>query len=166
MFDARVNDQEPIRVVKENDLFEIAGKTGQTDMERIGPDSFQLRSGGQNHKVHVVRVDLESKQVTLKVNGKRAVVTLTSDLEKLLSNLGMHGSGSLKAANVKAPMPGLIHSIMVQEGQSVVKGEPLLILEAMKMENVIKSPADGLVNKIHAQKGSNVDKGAMLISFG
>lgn len=165
MFEAKVNDQEPIRVTRENGAFFLNGLEQHTEIERTGPDSFQLRSNGQNHRVHVVRVDMESKSVNLKVNGKRTTVTLTSDLERLLQKLGINSGSSSKASNVKAPMPGMIHSVMVTEGQTVSKGEPLLILEAMKMENVLKSPADGVIGKIHAQKGSNVEKGALLLTF-
>jgi biotin carboxyl carrier protein len=62
-------------------------------------------------------------------------------------------------------MPGLVLNIMAEEGQSVEKDTPLIILEAMKMENVIKSPAQGVVKKINAIKGQAVEKNAVLIEF-
>ncbi|MCL4121821.1 UNVERIFIED_CONTAM: hypothetical protein GTU68_029708 [Idotea baltica] len=62
-------------------------------------------------------------------------------------------------------MPGLIHSISIQEGESVKKGDPILILEAMKMENIIKSPGEGIVNKIHVSPQSSVEKNELLITF-
>jgi biotin carboxyl carrier protein len=62
-------------------------------------------------------------------------------------------------------MPGLVHQILISEGQIVKKGDALLILEAMKMENVIKSPADGTATKIRVSKGQNVEKNQVLIQF-
>ncbi|HNA32062.1 MAG TPA: biotin/lipoyl-binding protein, partial [Flavobacteriales bacterium] len=66
---------------------------------------------------------------------------------------------------IKAPMPGLVLKVLVKEGDAVKKNEPVLILEAMKMENVIKSPGDGTVKRIHAQEKTAVEKGQLLIGF-
>ena len=77
----------------------------------------------------------------------------------------MESVGQVGAKDVKAPMPGLILDVLVEEGQEVKKGDHLLILEAMKMENVIKSPSDGLVTGLHAIKGDSVEKGKILLSL-
>ena len=74
-------------------------------------------------------------------------------------------AGVTTLSEIKAPMPGLIHSIKVESGQKVSKGDPILLLEAMKMENLIKAPADGVIGKIHVTKGQNVEKGAVLVSL-
>jgi len=55
--------------------------------------------------------------------------------------------------------------IQVQAGQTVSKGDTLLILEAMKMENVLKAAADGVIKSIHVQKGAAVEKGALLLEL-
>jgi biotin carboxyl carrier protein len=62
-------------------------------------------------------------------------------------------------------MPGLVIDVKVTEGQTVQKGETLLILEAMKMENVLKAPADVTMKAIKVQKGENVEKNQVLIVF-
>jgi biotin carboxyl carrier protein len=62
-------------------------------------------------------------------------------------------------------MPGLVINIVVSEGDAVEKDSPLLILEAMKMENVIKSAAPGIVKRVLATKGVAVEKGSVLIEF-
>ncbi|MGB5105645.1 MAG: biotin/lipoyl-containing protein [Candidatus Zixiibacteriota bacterium] len=64
-----------------------------------------------------------------------------------------------------APMPGLVMRILKSVGDSVKKGEPLLVVEAMKMENELKSPCDGVVQDIQAVVGKAVDKGAVLVIF-
>ena len=70
-----------------------------------------------------------------------------------------------KAADLKAPMPGLVVEVSVSEGQEIKKGDKLVVLEAMKMENILKSPADGVVKKVNVKKGNTVEKNEVLILF-
>ncbi|MDV5973257.1 UNVERIFIED_CONTAM: biotin/lipoyl-binding protein [Streptococcus canis] len=74
-------------------------------------------------------------------------------------------ANSTSGLQVKAPMSGTVLSILVTEGKAVKKGEAILILEAMKMENEILAPADGLVSKIHVAANQTVDSDQVLISF-
>ena len=69
------------------------------------------------------------------------------------------------AETVKAPMPGTIMDVKVQNGQSVKKGDVLVILEAMKMENEIMAPRDGVVASVNTSKGSSVNSGDVLLSL-
>jgi biotin carboxyl carrier protein len=62
-------------------------------------------------------------------------------------------------------MPGMVLNVLVNEGQTVKKGDALLVLEAMKMENILKSPAEGTIKKITAVKGTAVEKNQILIQF-
>jgi biotin carboxyl carrier protein len=68
-------------------------------------------------------------------------------------------------SDLKAPMPGLVLQILVEPGQEIKKGDKILILEAMKMENAIKAPADAIVAQIHINPGTAVDKNQLLITF-
>lgn len=70
------------------------------------------------------------------------------------------------AGDITAPLPGSIIKILVSEGDSVKSGEPIMIMEAMKMENEISAIEDGTVTKIHVKVGDNVMQGALLISIG
>lgn len=83
----------------------------------------------------------------------------------MLKSLGMETGASLKVKDVKAPMPGMVLSVIATVGQVVEKDTPLVILEAMKMENVIKSPAAGTVRRINAIQGNAVEKNTVLIEF-
>jgi pyruvate carboxylase subunit B len=67
------------------------------------------------------------------------------------------------AADVKAPMPGLVVAIEVQEGDSVDAGQGVVVLEAMKMQNELRSPVTGTVMKVFVQQGTAVDKGQLLL---
>ena len=75
------------------------------------------------------------------------------------------GLGGESSDGLFAQMPGKISEVYVKEGQSVKKGDPLVILEAMKMENVIKSSRPGKIIKINVNVGDTVEKGKMLIDF-
>lgn len=79
------------------------------------------------------------------------------------------GSGSTskkKVQKIKADMPGKIVRLNVAEGDQVEKGQPLLVMEAMKMENEIRSPGDGVVKFIRVKEGQAVESGAELIQLG
>lgn len=79
--------------------------------------------------------------------------------------MGFDNTKRNKMLEIKAPMPGLVLNVMVEEGQEVNKGDNLLVLEAMKMENIIKSPSSGNVKKIRVNKGDKVEKNEILIQF-
>lgn len=73
-----------------------------------------------------------------------------------------HGGGS---EGVRAPMPGLILDVMAQEGSPVKAGQNVVLMEAMKMENLVAAPHDGTIHKIHVKKGDTVDEDQLLIEI-
>lgn len=74
-------------------------------------------------------------------------------------------AASRGGGDVKAVMPGLVVKLLVEQGQAVSKGTPLLVLEAMKMQNEISADADGVISKIHVQEGQAVSAGAKLVTI-
>ena len=77
----------------------------------------------------------------------------------------MANVGSAKASKLKAPMPGKVLDVLVTVGQEVVKGDGLVILEAMKMENVLKADDVGVVKSVNVSIGEAVEKNNVLIEF-
>lgn len=126
---------------------------------------WHILKEGKSYNIEILKVDKVAKQVDLKMNGKLSSVKLSDQFDALLKSLGMDTLASKKVLELKAPMPGLVLNIAVSEGDSIAKGDALLVLEAMKMENIIKSPTDGVIKKIHAVKGNAVEKNQLLISF-
>ena len=85
--------------------------------------------------------------------------------DNLLQRLGLDNINSIKLTDLKAPMPGMVLKIMVASGQEVKKGDSLLVLEAMKMENIIKSPADLTIKSVQVKITDKVEKGQVMIKF-
>lgn len=165
MYEAKVNDTFDFTVEEQPEGVLLNGELKDADIVKVNDHVFQVLYQGQSIQVFVEEVNVEEKTVHMKINGKKAVTRLTSDLDRLLKEMGLDNLAALKPSEIKAPMPGLIHSVLVEAGATVEKGDGILILEAMKMENVIKSPSDGVVKKIHVNQGASVDKGALLVSF-
>lgn len=135
------------------------------DMIALGNGLFHIRYQNQSYPAEIIKIDRETKTVDLKVRGHRYSVRLKEDVDILMEKMGMNGAASGKVNAIKAPMPGLIIDLRVQEGAEVQAGDPLLILEAMKMENIIKSPGKATVKKLKIKKGDSVEKGQVLIEF-
>lgn len=123
-----------------------------------------LRAGKSYHAEFVSAND-NTKTYTFKIAGNLYEVKIEDHYDRLIHNLGLTSHGSVKMNTVKAPMPGMVLEVLVAEGQDVQKGDPLLILEAMKMENVLKAVGEGRVKAIKVQKGTAVDKNQLLIEM-
>jgi biotin carboxyl carrier protein len=79
--------------------------------------------------------------------------------------MGLSATANNVMKELKAPMPGLIYELKVKAGDSVEKGDVLLILVAMKMENAIKAVGEGVVKQINVNLNDSVEKGQVLITF-
>ena len=135
------------------------------DILALGNGHYHFLLNHQSYQVELISVDKASKQIQLKVNGKVYQMEIRDKFDALLEKMGLGSVGKSKVLELKAPMPGLVIDIRVEVGQQVAKGDPVLLLEAMKMENIIKSPVDAVIKKIVYKKGDAVEKGAVLISF-
>lgn len=135
------------------------------DVIETGQDYFHILKDNQSYKAELIEADYDSKLLAIKVNGKIFRIKIKDRFDLLLEKLGMSAVNSSKINDIKAPMPGLILEIQVKEGEEVKKGDTIMILEAMKMENVLKSPGDGIVKNIQVKKGDSVEKNQVLIQF-
>ncbi|TAE75010.1 MAG: acetyl-CoA carboxylase biotin carboxyl carrier protein subunit [Bacteroidetes bacterium] len=127
--------------------------------------SYHILHQNQSYNVDILKANYADKVFSVKINGNIYEINAKNNLDLLLAKMGMDKLTENKTENLKAPMPGLIVEIKVTEGQNIKKGEPILILEAMKMENILKSPADATIKNIRIKKGENVEKNQILIEF-
>jgi biotin carboxyl carrier protein len=142
----------------ENDLKNL-------DAVSLDNSKFHVLKDNKPYKAEIISSDFIAKKYTVKVNNNWYEVTISDALDQLIKSMGIE-RGRTKIINaIKAPMPGLILEISVEVGQSVKENDPLLILEAMKMENSFLSPRDGVIKSIAVEKGHAVDKGQLLIEF-
>jgi len=101
--------------------------------------------------------------VSISMNGYRYDVDVYRDHHHaLLSLLTSSTSSNARTVKISAPMPGLIKSVNVADGASVLKGDVVFTLEAMKMENAIKCPLNGIVKNVSVREGVAVEKGVVL----
>lgn len=87
------------------------------------------------------------------------------NLDLLIEKMGLNSTKTKKLSVLKAPMPGLVTGIKIAAGQEVEKGTPLIILEAMKMENMISAPHQAIIKSVNVSIGQAVDKGSVLVEF-
>ncbi|MBD1262740.1 acetyl-CoA carboxylase biotin carboxyl carrier protein subunit [Maribacter polysiphoniae] len=113
----------------------------------------------------ILASDFNKKKYTVKVNTSTYETVISDDLDLLIKEMGFSLGSTKNIDVIYAPMPGLILEINVAIGQTVKEEEPLLILEAMKMENVIASPRTGTIKSISVNKGEAVVKKQLLIEF-
>jgi acetyl/propionyl-CoA carboxylase alpha subunit len=128
--------------------------------------SYLIKIGHRVMRAFVISREPGGKELTLSVGGKTLTLRVRDSADLVLEKMGIAQKAGSKVADLKSPMPGLVRQIMVQEGEQVQKGTPLMVLEAMKMENILKAQGPATVKKIEVGIGQAVEKGAMLIRLG
>ena len=128
-------------------------------------DVYHVLHNCGSYKVKMVRFDKDNKTCVIKVNNNQYVVDIEDRYDLLLDRLGIDNVNNHKVNDLKSPMPGLVLRIMVKSGDSVKKGDGLMVLEAMKMENIIKASTDGIIKYVDVKKSDTVEKNQVLIKF-
>ena len=165
MYEIKVNDNFKFELETHHSELKVNGELLAIDQIDVNSNTSHLIYKNKSYTIERVELDEQEKNAIVKVNGNLYTVSIKDQFDKLLQQLGMDSFVSNKILQVKAPMPGLVLSVLVAEGDEVRKGDSLLVLEAMKMENMIKSPSDGTIKKVEVVKGDKVDKNELLISF-
>lgn len=135
------------------------------DVIKIKNNTYHIIKDNKSYNLEVLSINKEEKLFFVKVNGDKYRFNVKDRFDELLHSLGMDNMAANKVADLKAPMPGLVLDVIVKVGDEVAKGDTLLILEAMKMENVIKSPTDGVIKSIAVNKADTVEKNQLILNF-
>jgi len=140
----------------------LNGKVYNIDFENVsGQPVYSLIVDGRSHEAYVRESD-DEWQVLLR--GRLYPARVEDEREKRLRAAAGGGVAETGEFNLKAPMPGLVVAVPVSEGQDVKKGDVLLILESMKMQNELKAPRDGKVSRIKVKVGESVEQKQALLS--
>lgn len=139
--------------------------SNELDIKEFSQGNFSVMKGADSHEIRIQNIDKEKKIVYVSINGKATSFSIKDKMDLLLEKLGFDTTKSTKMNQLKAPMPGLVIEYFVKEGDEVQAGDKLMILEAMKMENVIKATGEGKIKKLVVSKGNTVEKNQLLIEF-
>jgi biotin carboxyl carrier protein len=143
----------------------VDGELFSWDLLKVEENYFHVIHQHKNYRILILKLDRANKKVLLKINNKKYEVILQDKFDQLLEKMGMNNANGGNVISIKAPMPGLIIDLKVKDGDLVKQNDPLIVLEAMKMENVIKSPGDSVVKSVKVKKGESVEKNQILIEF-
>jgi biotin carboxyl carrier protein len=158
-----VDDKDYLVEIIDEKHISVNGKTYQVDFESVsGQPVYSLIVDGKSHESYVQQGE-DNWQVLLR--GRLYPVIVEDEREKRLRAAAGAGVAESGEFHLKAPMPGLVVTIPVAEGQEVKKGQVLLILESMKMQNELKSPRAGTIGRIRVKSGESVEQKQTLLSI-
>lgn len=154
-FKVSVNDQYSFTLSKE----EVA------ELDVTGNCRFHVLKDHQSLSGEVLHGNFEKRTYEIELNANRYQVKISDALDQLISQMGLSAVASKEINELKAPMPGMILELMVEEGQRIEQGDNLLVLEAMKMENTLTAPRDGVIKTLSIEKGDTVEKNQLLLEM-
>ncbi len=153
-------------VAVDNEEFDIEEQEiDNLDLLPTGNNYFHLLKDNQAYNIQVLHSNHMEKTASVSVNGNTYKVKISDAYDQMVKEMGLLINSLQKVNEIKAPMPGLILDIMVDVGQEIIEGTPLLVLSAMKMENIILSQGEGIIKSIEVKKDDAVEKGQLIIEM-
>lgn len=160
---ASVDDQSFEIEIRPNDQVLINGEPVQADFQSVADQPvYTLLLDGESFEALVYPSD---RGVQVLLRGRLFDFIVEDERQRRLRQSS--GGAAIQSGEyqLKAPMPGLIVAIPIEEGQEIKAGDDLIILESMKMQNELKAPRDGVVNRIRIKPGDNVDQNQVLLTL-
>jgi len=115
--------------------------------------------------IEILTVNFDTKTLKIRHNHITHELVFKNELDYVLDEMGIKRTFEAVNTDVKAPMPGKVLSVVVNEGDEVKKGDAILILEAMKMENVLKAEGDCVIKKVLVNMQESVEKNQVLVEL-
>ena len=151
-----IGEQEFEVEILDDSQVSVDGVVYHVDFESVsGQPVYTMLVDGKSYEAHILQ-DEDEWQVLLR--GTLYTAQVEDERERRLRGAMGAGEGDAGEYILKAPMPGLVIQVPVEEGQEVKKGDVLLILESMKMQNELKSPRDGKVLRVQVAEGDSVEQ--------
>lgn len=151
--------------VNEEELQFNSSDVDTLDSIKVNAKNLHVLDNNSAFEVEVVHSDFLNKMMSLSINGNIYDIKLEDEYDQQVKKMGLLAVTTQKLNEVKAPMPGLIVDVMVEVGQEIVEGTPLLVLSAMKMENIILAQGEGIIKSIEIKKDDAVEKGQVIIKM-
>ncbi len=165
MLQLTVNDKNTYSISSDDNGTLVNGVAVQPDISVQPNGLVSILHNGKSYTGTIEGIDHANKEVSVKINGQSYKATIQEPIDLLLNNMGLDLKANKKAEPVKAPMPGLVLKILVTAGQQINKGDGLVILEAMKMENILKASGPATVKAVKVTERTAVEKGTVLIEL-
>ena len=165
MYQLKINNEYTYDLDKNSDGLLINGDKVVPDIKQLNVSSWHVINNLRSYNAEVISFNQTEKTAEIKVNNTIYSITAKDQFDILLDKLGLSALNAAKVSEIKAPMPGLVLKVFVNEGAEIKKGDNLFILEAMKMENIIKAPADVIVKTVRIKPGDKVETGQILMLF-
>ena len=160
---ASVDDQSFEIEIRPNDQLLIDGTAVQADFQSVGDQPvYTLLLNGQSFEALVYPSE---RGVQVLLRGRLFDFIVEDERQRRLRQSSGGAAVQSGEYQLKAPMPGLIVSVPVEEGQEIQSGDDLIILESMKMQNELKAPRDGTVSRVRVKAGDNVDQNQVLLTL-
>jgi len=142
----------------------LNGKPVTWDLKRVGDSNwYSLIVDGRSHALEITR---DGSRYVVRMGGVEIPVEVEDERQRLLRTLARADERAGEVTLVRAPMPGLVAKVEVSAGQQVQRGDGLVIVEAMKMENELRAPTGGVVKEVRVKEGDAIEKGALLVVIG
>ncbi|MBK8615732.1 MAG: biotin/lipoyl-binding protein [Anaerolineales bacterium] len=155
------NKEFEIEIVDESHI-RIGDRLLEVDFESVsGQPVFSLILDGKSYESFVYQGEEDWE---VQIQGRQYQVKIEDEREKRLKAAAGGGSVEGGEFHLKAPMPGLVVSVLINEGEEVKKGQVMLILESMKMQNELKAPRDGIMGRVRVKAGESVEQRQTLLS--
>jgi biotin carboxyl carrier protein len=165
MLNIEINDGHTFKVTDDRKSLTVNDVITEFDLQPVGKNRAHIILNHKSYLAELISFDPEVKTGIIRINNNNYRFSARDEYDELLKKLGIDKLHVKSISELKAPMPGMVLKVLVQEGQEVKKGDNLLILEAMKMENIIKSPEDLSIMNIKVNAGDKVEKNQILITF-
>ena len=118
---------------------------------------------GKRHEAQILDSDDGVKNLKLVIDNRVINMTLKDELDLLIDQMGLSAVVDEHGGDIFSPMPGLVIKLLVEIGDEVKKGQAVIVLEAMKMENLLQATSDGVIKEIKTKEGNSVTKGDLLV---
>ncbi len=156
------NKKKSIKILDAENI-SVDGKEHKIMLSKVSDYLYLIKIDEKVYEVTTTK--LSAEQYHFSIDGRFLEATVRTALQEKANEVLKQRESLSKLGIIKAPMPGLLLKIKRKEGEHVELGEPLIILEAMKMENEIRSPSSGIISEISYKEGDSVEKGSVILKI-